>query len=117
MADAWKPVLVALAILFLVGFLLPLMVQDYITDETFQPQGVTADVINFVDQGTNFTIPIPAAPDLQFNFNIFSIFGDSVKDFVVQQFSAFVLIPNYIAIPLAILFIFSIVWIAKVALP
>lgn len=115
MADAWKPVLVAIGILLLVGLVLPIMLSEFVEDE--QPTGITADVVSLIESGQNVTIPVPLAPDVQFNFNFFSIFGDSIQNFMVSQVIAISFIPAIILVPLIIMFIFSVVWIIKVVLP
>lgn len=99
MAEGGGLVVSGLLILFIIGFIVPLVISDFADEGTYNQNSYAVPMINFVENGFQFTLPVIGTKTI----NFFNWFGDSFKTFVISQVSAFTYIPNAVSIPLLIL--------------
>lgn len=100
----WTPLYITLAILFLIGGLVPAIISGFVVEGQYNQDSFIAPFIDMVENG--FTIAqIEVWGWTIFDgidFNPFSWFGSSVQDFIITQLSAFSYIPTAISVPLII---------------
>jgi len=95
----WKPLYISLGITFVLGFLLPLILAPFAVEDEFTDEatGLFATLSNFIDNGISL---------FGFSFNPTQIiFGEAGKDFLVQQYLAFSLIPGILQVMILIIII------------
>jgi len=109
----YQYLLMAFILIFVVGSL-TFIVSSFTDVSLYNYDGYLAPVIDFVQNGYNFVIniPIPILPDLNldFNFNPFGILGGNIQNFLVEQLTAFALLPEIISIPLIIVITSSFIY-------
>lgn len=108
----WFPLYLSLIILFLLGGLIPLIIQGFVSEGIYDESSFIAPLINVVDNG--FTIADITLFGWNIwdgiNFNPFDWFGADFNSFIINQISAFTFIPNYISIPLLIICILGLIY-------
>lgn len=115
-AGNWKPLIWSIVAICIIGAVFTLLVQSF--SNVPQLKYYSSPAGDLINSGVNITIPIPVVPDIKFNFNIFSIFGDAVKQFIHDDIIALSLLPTIILLPLTFIFGISIIYgIIKMVLP
>lgn len=97
----YKPAMISLGIILILGGLLPLILQDFVDVGTYDYTGFMEPIINLVENGIEL---------FGFEINVFGIFGEAIQTFLVNQLIVFALIPSIIAIPLIIIIIFGFIY-------
>ena len=94
MADGWKPALVALILLFIVGGVISPMIASIASPNVNDISASSNGLSNFVQNG---------AKVLGININPFGLFGSNFQNYVLQSIQGFALIPTIISTPLLII--------------
>lgn len=97
----WQPMFFGLGIVLVLGFLLPLILQDYLNIEDYEPTGFLSPLIEIVQEGVGI---------FGFNIDIFGLFGEGFKEFILNQLLVFAVLPEAISIPLLLIIISGIVY-------
>jgi hypothetical protein len=117
-AGNWKPLFWSLGALFIIAIIFSFVISSFPNNPPETPTGASKVMIDYINGGTNITIPLPLVPDIKFNFNIFAIFGSSIRAFISNMITTISVIPEYILIPSLILFSLAIIYsIVKLFLP
>jgi hypothetical protein len=107
----WEPMFYALIGLFIIAGIIPFFLTGFVDVEDVNINNtVLNNTINFIEDGTNITIPIPIFPDIVIPFNIFSYVSEGVKDFIVTELTYLSLIPNWILYPFIVLFLLGLIY-------
>ncbi len=112
----WKPLYFSLAIIFIVGGLIPFIISGFVDLEDIEIEGVIGTLVDIVQNGLDleiFDLSIMGFNVGTVSFDLFGFTGETIRAFVINQLVAFSVIPIYIKIPLLALvivgFIYSIV--------
>lgn len=97
----WKPAMISLGIILILGGVLPIILQDFIDVGSYNYDDFLAPLINLVENGFSL---------FGFTIDVFGIFGSTIQNFLVNQLIVFALIPSVIAIPLIIIIIFGFIY-------
>lgn len=114
----WQPMLFSLIIILALVFVIDLVTSEFTDLEELQTNELIGNATNFVDTGFNQTIIdipawiewIPFVPDaINFELNPFALFGNGVKNFLVDQLEVFAVLPVWLIYTLGIVFIMGLV--------
>lgn len=104
----YKPLFFAIGTVLVLGFLLPLILQDFIDVETYEHDGFLTKPIENIQNGITL---------FGFNIDIFGFLGDDFKGFIVNQLIVFAIIPAILSVPLIIMIFLGIVYTVLKLLP
>lgn len=99
------PLIMAIIILFLIGGIVPLIVNSFIPEGSYNQDSFINPIYDFVENGQEIDLLVK-----EITFNPFSWFGESVQNSILAQLGGFSYIPNYFAIPLLIIVLVSMVY-------
>ena len=107
----WKPLMFSLIGIFVIAGVLQFAVIPFVDIEAEAPEeGILATLITFIDEGVTIEIPIPIITNPELDFNIFSVFGENIQEFLVNQLIALSLLPTWVTAPLSIVVIIGMMY-------
>jgi hypothetical protein len=91
MGFGWGALLTGLGIIFLVGFIIPLLVSPFVATGEYNHDSFISPIISFIGGNENMS-------------------AETTQGFIVTQLNAFSYIPDVVAIPLLILSLVLIIY-------
>lgn len=108
MSEGYTALLISFGIILLIGFFIPVCLSGFVPDE-INENSFISDFTDHAVSGWSFA---------GITINPFNWFGDNIKEFTIDQLTAFSYIPNTIAIPLLLISLISLIYGAvKLILP
>jgi len=104
----YVPLYISLAIIFMIGVGVPLLVSDFIDTTTINQSSLMTPLVNFVQDGVSI---------FGFNLDLFGFLGDTLQNALVGYLTIFTYINDIILIPLIIIMITGIVYTVIKVLP
>lgn len=95
----YKPLYLSLGMIFVVGILLPFMISSFIDLNNVEVSGIVTPIIDLVENGVSI---------FTFSINPFNIFGETIKNSIIDYLKYFSLIPDLIIIPYVLITLFGI---------